>query len=136
MIPLVTSLLDRLPLHRSSRQGDICIITVPRSGLTWLLEMFDSLRYTRCVKEIFGPWNVSRMMKYFQPRARYLALNKSELEGVHQYLYAVQQSREFRLPYNPLNPKFKLNTSLNVIVVSKLPNMAHWIENVTGWRIL
>tara|TARA_B100000315_G_scaffold259477_1_gene315699 strand:- start:109 stop:1152 length:1044 start_codon:yes stop_codon:yes gene_type:complete len=128
--------LCNLKLRQPSKQGDIFIFTVPRSGLTWLLEIFSRHPHTRCIKEPFGLWNISKIQNYFEPRSRYCDLSEEDFERIRRYIEDILSNKQPWKSHRASDGKYKVKTSLNVFAFSKVCNFSHWFEQVFGCRIL
>lgn len=125
-----------LKLRRPSKQGDIFIFTVPRSGLTWLLDIFSRHPHTRCIKEPFAPWNITKMRHYFEPRLRYFDLSQEDFKEMRRYIEDILSDKQFWKGHYPSDVKFKFKTNLNTFAFSKVCNLSPWFEQVFGCRIL
>lgn len=122
-------------LRRSSADGDIFIFTMPRSGMTWLLEMFNTLDYSRCVQEPMTSAWIPEMSGYFKPGRHYIFPDSQELTGITNYLRDIQNNRIFRMGYNFRRGR-KLRTNLNVIALARVSNLAPYLESTLGVRPL
>lgn len=109
-------------LRRPNPKGDIFLFTEPRSGMTWLMEMFNTLPYTRCVQEPMTSSRIPLMQLYFSPARRYVDLADEELRGIVLYLRDIQQNKALRLGYNFFRGR-KFRTNLNVIALARVCNL-------------
>lgn len=123
---MIRRILDYF-LRRESPEGDIFIFTMPRSGMTWLMEMFDTLGYTRCIQEPMTSAWIPQMSRYFRARRRYIDLKPDEFDAITRYLTDIQKNKVHRMGYNFFRGR-KRAIKLNVIALARVSNLAPALE--------
>lgn len=122
IIELTIKITNMLGFKKPSPKGDILVFTLSRSGLTWLGEIFNTIPHVRVVDEPFSPTKIPFMKKYFYPKRRYSNLSDNEYQGIIKYINKIQTNRI--VPQLYCSEQRTIKTNLNVLVISKLTNIA------------
>ncbi|MFP4027262.1 MAG: sulfotransferase domain-containing protein [Candidatus Brocadiia bacterium] len=118
------------------RQEDILLLSSPRSGSTWLMELI----YTQPrVKFIFEPLGKDTLdyndFLPIQTRWDYVSLSPREEQIMQDYFVTDDPIGHFG-PRNPLNPHFSFRNHRRVIKVIRANALIKWFYHNTDFRIV
>ena len=136
LICKVNYIFNMMRLRVRSEQNDIMIFTTPRSGLTWLFEIFNTIPNTRCVREPLRPANMQIIERYMTPYMRYVDLSAERLSDMQSYFNDVLDNKILPSGLNPFKHNFKLKTDFNVLIISKACNLLPWFEQKFNCSII
>jgi len=125
-----------LNVHRPSSGKDILILASPRSGSTWLMEMFYSEPGMKFINEPLG----KRILDYWdllpiETRWNYIDLTEREKEVLKAYFNGDSSIRHFG-PRNIFHEDFNLFTDRRVIKLIRANALVDWFRREFPFQIV
>lgn len=123
-------------VHRPSEKKDILILSAPRSGSTWLMEIFFSEPGMKFINEPLG----KRILDYWdflpiETRWNYINLSQHEKEVLKEYFTTDDPIRHFG-PRNPFHPDFNVFTDRRVIKTIRANALIEWFLDELPFEVI
>lgn len=125
-----------LNVHRPSEKKDILILSAPRSGSTWLMEVLYSEPGMKFINEPLG----KRILDYWdflpiETRWNYIDLSRHEKKVLKEYFTADDLIGHFG-PRNPFHPDYDLFTDRRVIKTVRANPLIEWFLDEFDFQVI
>lgn len=130
---LVTSLGNH---HETGNKPDILILSSPRSGSTWLMNMLYKMPGVKYINEPLSMeiLNFNKMLP-ISTRRDYLSLTKDEKIIIRDYFSNDKKIKHFG-PYNIFNRDYKYFTNRRIIKVIRANALLPWFLETFDFQII
>lgn len=129
-------MLIKLFNYHNQSKKDILILSSPRSGSTWLMEILYTQPGIKYINEPLAK-NILDYNNYIPIKTRwnYITLNKHEKKILHEYFINDEIIKYFG-PVNIFNSNYKLFTNRRVIKVIRANCLIEWFAHEFNFHIV
>ncbi len=117
-------------VHRSGQLADIAVVSSPRSGSTWLMEIIATQPGMKYINE---PDHKDLLKRYgalrIPPRWCWLSLAPHERQDLAQYLLDDRRSGLFG-PVNPFTAEQSWRTNRRVLKLIRMTALVEWLDSL------
>jgi len=130
---ITTNLLN---IHNHGEKKDIIILSSPRSGSTWLMELIYSQPKIKFINEPFNKYILDHNNFFpIETRYNYLSLNSKEKRLMSDYFKKNKPINHFG-PVKVFAKDYNFKTNRRVIKIIRANNLIEWFLNETDFQII